>query len=131
MADDRRPSAETVLLVEDELDVRTLAREMLESLGYAVLEAATPADALEIFERHQERIDVLLTDVVMPQMSGPRLARQLVAARPGLPVLYISGYTDTPTLDAGTPEPGTPFLHKPFGFEALARTIRDVLDRPR
>jgi signal transduction histidine kinase/integral membrane sensor domain MASE1 len=118
--------SETVLLVEDEDEVRALAREVLEVNGYAVLEAANGGGALQISQRHPGPIHALLTDVVMPQISGKELAQRLSLLRPDLKVLYMSGYTGDGVL-----EPGRAFLQKPFTPEALASKLRDLLDTPR
>ncbi len=126
-----RGGSETILLVEDERDVRDLAREIIEMAGYTVLAANGPGAGLEICERHRGDIDLLLTDVVMPGMSGPELAHRLVAARPRLKVLYMSGYTDDAIVKHGVLDFGTRFLQKPFTAESLARAVRDVLDAPR
>jgi DNA-binding NtrC family response regulator len=117
---------ETVLLVEDEDAVRSLVREVLRGRGYQVLEAQKSAQALEICKTHPGPIDLLVTDVVLPQISGRALAQQLGPARPEMKVLYISGYTDDKMLQHGIP--GTAFLQKPFSSDVLARTVRDMLD---
>src|SRR3954467_2191890 len=117
---------ETVLLVEDEDAVRSLVREVLRARGYQVLEAQKSAQALEICKTHPGPIDLLVTDVVLPQISGRALAQQLGLARPQMKVLYISGYTDDKMLQHGIP--GTAFLQKPFSSDVLARTVRDMLD---
>jgi signal transduction histidine kinase len=122
---------ETVLLAEDELTLNGMARLILESKGYTVLSADDGAEALELGRRHQGSIDLLLTDVVMPQMSGRELAEQLAALRPGLKVLYMSGYTDEAVVRHGALETGAAFLQKPFAPAVLARKVREVLDRPR
>jgi hypothetical protein len=119
--------SETVLLVEDEPAVRQFARRALEASGYAVLVAPDGAEALSLAERHAGPIHVLLTDVVMPGMAGPELARRLAARRPSLRVLYCSGYTDDATVLEGVREAGTPFLQKPFAPEDLIRKLREVL----
>jgi CheY-like chemotaxis protein len=121
--------SETILLVEDEVEVRALARDILLSEGYSVLEAASSTNALEIAGRYPDTIHLLLTDVVMPQMSGPALAERLTAARPGLRVLYCSGYTDT-AVHRGLLEKSTAFLQKPFTLDDLASKVRAVLAAP-
>ena len=123
--------SETVLLVEDESDLRELAGEVLAARGYAVLQAGAPAEALQLAERHAGPIHLLVTDVVMPGMSGRELADRLLRAYPALRVLFMSGYTDTAIVHHAVLDPGTPFLHKPFTPDALARKVRDVLDQPR
>jgi CheY-like chemotaxis protein len=119
---------ETILLVEDEEAVRSLARGLLESRGYQVLEAKGANDALEVGERHKEQIHLLLTDVVMPQMSGKELAEHLAPFHPETKVLYMSGYTDHALVQHGLLVPSTIFLQKPFTADALARKLREVLD---
>jgi CheY-like chemotaxis protein len=120
---------ETVLLAEDEDELRSVAREILEMYGYTVLEAHHPDEALLIAERHSGPIPVLVTDVVMPKMSGRDLARRLAPLRPEMRVLYISGYTDEAIVRHGVLDPGTAFLEKPFNPDELARKVREVLDR--
>jgi signal transduction histidine kinase/ActR/RegA family two-component response regulator len=119
--------SETILLVEDEDGVRRLAREVLEMNGYTVLEAPDGAAALRIGTRYPGPIHLLLTDVVMPAMSGRELGEQLLLLRPELRVIYMSGYTDDAILDRGLPESSMPFLPKPFTPVDLARKVRDVL----
>ena len=119
---------ETILIVEDEDEVRALAGEILGTYGYEVLQARTPADALLIAERHTGPIHLLLTDVVMPGMSGRRLADQLAPLRPEMTVLFMSGYTDEAIVHHGTLDAGTPFIQKPFTPDVLAAGIRRVLD---
>jgi signal transduction histidine kinase/CheY-like chemotaxis protein len=116
----------TVLLVEDEDAVRDLAREILQERGYAVLEARNGREAIEVAARTPEPISLLLTDVVMPGMMGPELARRLTAGRPGLKVLYVSGHPDR-AVGSEARAPGL-FLHKPFSPEALAAKVREALD---
>jgi PAS domain S-box-containing protein len=118
---------ETVLLVEDEPDVRELAIEILEGYGYRVLPAAGPAEALDVAERHPGPIHLLLTDVVMPGMSGPELARRLEGERPGLRVLYMSGYTEHPTVQRQVLDLEGALLPKPFTSEELAGRVREAL----
>jgi PAS domain S-box-containing protein len=119
---------ETVLLVEDDEEVRRFAREVLERLGYTVLEATGANDAVGISERHLGVINVLLTDVVMPQMSGRELAEAIAPARPETRILFMSGYTDDAIVRHGVLEAGIKFLEKPFSPQALAVKVREVLD---
>ena len=121
---------ETILLVEDEEAVRALATKILQDLGYKVLESTIPEDALQIGERYKEPIDLLLTDVVLPRMSGRKVAEHLAFLRPGMKVLYMSGYTDT-IVHHGVLEAGIAFLQKPFTPSSLARKVREVLDARR
>jgi PAS domain S-box-containing protein len=123
-----RAGAQTVLVVEDADELRELARRLLRRQGYTVLLAANADEALQLFERNPS-IDVLLTDVVMPGASGPELTRRLVERRPGLKVIYMSGYTEEAIVQHGVLKPGIAFLHKPFTSEALGRKVREVLDR--
>jgi len=117
--------------VEDEDGVRDLARELLESCGYTILEAGLPTEAILLAERHAGLIHLLVTDVVMPRMSGSRLAATLALVRPEMKVLYISGYTDNAIIHHGVLEPGTPFVQKPFTAGTLARKVREILDAVR
>jgi PAS domain S-box-containing protein len=121
---------ETILVVEDQEPVRRLTRKILESQGYGVLAAAGGPEALEMAERHAGTIHILVTDVVMPGMSGREVGRRLSAARPEMRVLYLSGYTDSSIVSHGVLEPGLAFLQKPFTPETLARRVREVLDAP-
>jgi PAS domain S-box-containing protein len=127
-----RPAAgsETILLVEDEEDVRALAREVLERQGYTVLEAADGAQALQVHEREGARIDLILTDVVMPRMSGRELVDRVRAVRPAMPVLFMSGYTEDAILRHGVRDASILLLGKPFTPADLVRKIREVLDKP-
>jgi PAS domain S-box-containing protein len=120
--------SETVLLVEDEPEVRGLARDILRQQGYTVLEAADGDEALRLGRTHDGPIHLLVTDVVMPQMGGRALADRLRAGRPETKVLYVSGYTDDAILRQGVSETGTAFLAKPFTAAALAHKVRQVLD---
>jgi two-component system cell cycle sensor histidine kinase/response regulator CckA len=122
---------ETILLVEDEDAVRKVACGILRRNGYDVIETANAGEALLVVESHGGRIDLLLTDVVMPQMSGPELARRLGAVRPDLRVLCMSGYTDDSVVRHGLIDGGTPFLQKPLTPDGLARKVREVLDGER
>jgi two-component system cell cycle sensor histidine kinase/response regulator CckA len=123
-----RGGRETVLLVEDERDVRELAIEILEGYGYRVLPAGGPAEALALAERHPGPIHLLLTDVVMPGLSGPELARSLATSRPDLRVLYMSGYSEHPTVQRDVLDPEAALLPKPFSSEELAGRVREILD---
>jgi CheY-like chemotaxis protein len=123
--------SETVLLVEDEAAVRALARATLVRHGYHVLEAHDGSDALTLAERHRGPIDLLLTDVVMPGMSGRELVSRLTPLRPTMRVVYMSGYSDDAIAHHGVLDPGTAFFQKPFTPRALAQMVRDVLDLPR
>ncbi len=118
---------ETILLVEDEDGVRALIRQVLHKNGYTVLQAAHGGEALLLCERHKGDIDLLLTDVVLSQMTGRELAHRLAPLRPGMKVLYMSGYTDEAILHHGMLSPGSAFLQKPFTTEALTQKIREVL----
>ncbi len=119
---------ETILLVEDAAPVRNLAQRVLEGYGYTVLEAGTLAEAEAISRDRAAPIALLLTDVVLPGGTGRDLADQVCKARPGVRVLYMSGYTDDTIVNHGVLEEGVAYLQKPFTPEALARKVRDVLD---
>jgi len=120
----------TILLVEDQAAVRMLAEDVLAEAGHRVLTASNGRAALQLAERFKDKIDLLITDVVMPEMSGPELAAHLFRARPGLTILYISGYTDHALLHRGAIEEGTAFLQKPFLPETLVVKV-DSLMRSR
>jgi two-component system, cell cycle sensor histidine kinase and response regulator CckA len=120
---------ETVLVAEDEDMVRNLACEVLQIHGYRVLRAASGEDALEICRTSIHPIDLLITDVVMPSMSGRALAERLEAQCPGIKVLYMSGYTDDVVSDKGGLIGSSQFIQKPFSIEELARKVRSVIDR--
>jgi CheY-like chemotaxis protein len=121
---------ETILLVEDEPAVRELARTVLSEQGYTVIEAQNSEDAVRLAGRHRSEIHLLLTDVVMPGMSGRDLAKHLTALHPYLRVLYMSGYTHNVVGENGTLEEGLSFLQKPFSPKALTLRVRETLDRP-
>jgi PAS domain S-box-containing protein len=118
---------ETVLLVEDEESVRELVRVTLASRGYKVLEAEDGERGLRIAEAFKEHIDILITDVVMPGIGGRELAQKLLALRPGISVLYLSGYTEDAVVTPGAMGPSTAFLQKPFTLQNLAKKVREVL----
>jgi two-component system cell cycle sensor histidine kinase/response regulator CckA len=109
--------------------VRALARPILQKQGYKVLEARHGGEALLVCEQFPEPIDLLVTDVVMPNVSGRQLAERLLIARPDMKVLYLSGYTDDAIVRHGVLEAGLAFLHKPFTPVSLAQKVREVLDR--
>jgi two-component system, cell cycle sensor histidine kinase and response regulator CckA len=125
-----RPSAgdETILLVEDETVVRHLVAEILENSGYTVMQAGDGPSALELLRRHSGTLDLLVTDVVMPGMSGPEVAQAVTSMRPGTHVLYTSGYTDSQIGHHGVLEAGIAFLQKPFSADDLTRKVRSLLD---
>jgi CheY-like chemotaxis protein len=118
---------ETILVVEDDVGVRHLAVRVLVSYGYHVLEAANGPEALQVSERFEKPIDLLLTDVVMPKMNGRELVDRLRGQRPGMPVLYMSGYADNAISQIGALPPGMAFLPKPFSVEELIRKVRVLM----
>jgi two-component system, cell cycle sensor histidine kinase and response regulator CckA len=120
---------ETILLVEDEDDVRALARELLERQGYRVLEASDGRQALDRYETEGDQIDLILSDVVMPRMSGRELVDRVRALRPDMRVLYMSGYTEDAILRHGVHDASTVLLGKPFAPADLLAKVREVLDR--
>jgi two-component system cell cycle sensor histidine kinase/response regulator CckA len=124
----RHQGSETVLLVEDEESVRELVREALEGRGYNVCSARNGNEALAIAARQELKIDLMITDVVMPGMGGRELVNRMAAVRPGIRVLYLSGYTEDAIVHHGVLEPGTAFLQKPFTLDALALKVREVLE---
>jgi DNA-binding NtrC family response regulator len=99
--------------------------------GYKVITASNPTEAAQVCERYEGPIHLLLTDVVMPTMSGPQLAEHVAFLRPGLKVLYISGYTDNAIVPHGILEEGVQFLQKPFTRDSLTRKVREVLEAPQ
>src|SRR5712691_529150 len=120
---------ETVLVVEDEAPVRSVARQVLERHGYTVLEAPSAEAALDIVARYSGAIHLLLTDVVMPGLNGRELATRLATLRPDAKVIFMSGYTDDAVTRHGVLEPGSAYVQKPFTPDAIARKVREVLDR--
>jgi CheY-like chemotaxis protein len=129
-ADQRMPEVgtETLLLVEDEAAVRSSVRRLLEWHGYTVLEARNGADALRVYEANESGIDLVLTDIIMPEMGGHELIERLRARRPNLRVLFMSGYAERVFTRNGSMPPGTGFVEKPFTVETLMRRLREVLD---
>jgi CheY-like chemotaxis protein len=119
---------ETVLLVEDDDAVRSLAKAVLQTHGYQVLDAADAAAALKLCESHQGRIHLVLTDLIMPRMSGPQLAQQLEDLRPSVRVLFTSGYTMDTAGQHGMTLPSAHFIQKPYTTEGLIRKIREMLE---
>jgi two-component system cell cycle sensor histidine kinase/response regulator CckA len=120
--------SETVLVVEDDRTVRSLAGEMLRLNGYTVLQAQDGREALDLVRRHGRPIHLLLTDVVMPEMSGRELARSVAGLEPGIGVLYMSGYTDGVIAHHGVLDAGVAYIQKPFTADSLARKVREALD---
>jgi CheY-like chemotaxis protein len=124
----RQGGSQTVLVVEDAEGLRELVKRLLERQGYTVLIASNADEALRLFAENAS-IQVILTDVVMPGASGPELTKELIEQRPGLKVIYMSGYTEDVIVHHGVLKPGVAFLHKPFTAETLGRKIREELDR--
>jgi len=122
--------SETILLVEDEESVRTVVSKILQNKGYTVLEAHHGNEALQVCERHRGPIHLVVTDVVMPQMSGRELAKRLKRLYPEIRVLFMSGYPDRAIVHHGVLEAGTAFLQKPFALNALEYKVRELLDTP-
>ncbi len=121
------PDAGTILLVEDEPQVRAIARQMLEDSGYHVLEAGDVEEALRIGASHPGRLDLLLADVVMPGMSGPQIAARLAPVRPEMRILYMSGYMNDTSVHRSVVSAGQALLAKPFTAFGLAHEVRKAL----
>jgi CheY-like chemotaxis protein len=126
-AQDSPSGCETLLLVEDEAAVRESTREFLTQRGYTVLEASNGEDALRVSREYCGPIELMISDVVMPKISGPNLAERLSAERPHMKVLFVSGYAENTVLRHGKIDVTARLLQKPFGLNALARKIREVL----
>jgi hypothetical protein len=123
-----RGGSETILVVEDEDVVRSLACRGLREQGYTVLEARHGREALDLVAAASGAIDLVISDVVMPEASGRELGARLASLQPELPILYMSGYTGDDVIQRGLLEPGMPFQQKPFTPEGLARKVREMLD---
>jgi two-component system cell cycle sensor histidine kinase/response regulator CckA len=121
---------ETILLVEDDEMVRKMTKTILQQSGYTVLEAANGEAALAVAEQHRGRIHLLITDIIMPHLSGREAADRLLALQPGMRVLFMSGYNEDTILHQGVEAATADFLHKPFGVDDLKNKVREVLDRP-
>ncbi|PYS96265.1 MAG: hybrid sensor histidine kinase/response regulator [Acidobacteria bacterium] len=128
--EDAARGTETILLAEDDEMVRRLAREVLEMYGYRVLEAPNGGAALLLCERHAGAIDLLVTDAIMPEMSGRELSERLSHLRPDMKVLFMSGYADTAAVQQGVLDEWANFIQKPFTPDALTRKVREILDAP-
>ena len=121
--------SQTILIVEDDAALLQVTHRSLEEVGYAILAARSPAEAIHISENHPGPIHLMVTDVIMPGMSGDKLANYLSVLRPEMKVLYVSGYTDHTIVHHGVLEPGLAFLQKPFSPKTLARKVGEVLTR--
>lgn len=119
---------EMILLVEDEPDILNIAREMLESFGYSVLAARTPGEAVKLAEEHTGEINLLITDVIMPEMNGRELAKRLLSFYPDMICMFMSGYTDDVIAHRGVLEEGVNFIQKPFSLQSLSAKVREALD---
>jgi CheY-like chemotaxis protein len=122
--------SETILLAEDDESLRALGARVLTALGYKVLVARTGNEALKIVAEYKGHIDLVATDVVMPEMNGSQLVEEVLQARPGIRVLFMSGYTDDEVMRRGVIDGQTAFLQKPFTPDLLAHKVREVLDVP-
>jgi two-component system cell cycle sensor histidine kinase/response regulator CckA len=119
---------ETILLVEDEEPLRKVVIELLTQIGYNVLSASNGKEAMDVAQTYPHRIHLLVTDVLMPEIAGPELAKSLCVARPDLRVIYISGYTHDSLAPEGVLDPGTVLVNKPFSVRVLSAKMREVLD---
>ena len=123
-----KPPRETILLVDDHPSIRKLLGSILKSEGYAVLEAKDGPQALELCQHHGDKIHLLLTDIVMPQMNGHMLAEQVVILRPGIQILYMSSYVEPPAFKRLHPQGDDHFLKKPCDIREVSRKVRALLD---
>ena len=123
------PRRETILLVDDHPSIRKLLGSILKSEGYEVIEAGDGRQALEVCQHHGDKIHLLLTDIVMPQMNGHMLAEQIVILRPGIQILYMSGYVEPPAFKRLQPQGDDHFLRKPCDIREVSRKVRALLDR--
>ena len=119
---------ETILLVEDEPTILRMTRMMLERKGYSVLPAATPGEAIDLAKTHADKIHLLMSDVVMPEMNGRDLAGQITALYPDIRLLFMSGYTADVIAHHGVLDDGVAFIQKPFSMADMTAKVRDVLD---
>ena len=124
---DYHRGTETILLVDDEESLRTVVVDLLSQLGYRMLSAASGQAALQAAQEYSGKIDLLVTDVVMNNLSGPELAEQLMKVRPGIKVIFISGYADGSLAPHGVLKPGTVLVQKPFTIKILSAKVREVL----
>jgi CheY-like chemotaxis protein len=127
---DAAKPGETILLVEDEPAVRSLARRVLEARGYEVLEAGTGQEAINAASNRNGPIHLMVSDVVVPDMNGRKIADQILPIRPDIKLLFMSGYTDEDVKGHGVLTQEAAFLEKPFTPDSLARKVREVLDTP-
>ena len=122
------PQPETVLVVEDETGIRILVRKILERQGYRVLDAPQADAAIRLCQEFAGQIQLVITDVIMPEMGGREMVQKLLQIRPGIKVLYVSGYTDDEEVQAANLARGSAFLQKPFTLGALLDKVREVLE---
>jgi CheY-like chemotaxis protein len=130
LPDGMTPGNETILLAEDEEALRSVMRITLTRAGYTVLDARDGQHALALMNEHSGEVALVLTDVVMPGLSGPDLVREIVGIHPGVKVLFMSGYADDAIVHQGVLDEGIEFINKPFTFIQLNRKVREVLDKP-
>jgi DNA-binding NtrC family response regulator len=123
--------AATILLVEDDLEVRTLMHDILVGVGYNVLVSGNAAEAILAAKNHPGLIDLLVSDIVMPGLAGPELAQRLTEIRPNMKVLYVSGYADHETAARALGDPEVEYLQKPFGPAELAAKVAEITSRPK
>jgi two-component system cell cycle sensor histidine kinase/response regulator CckA len=125
------PSGGTILLVEDDENVRRMAAQMLKILGYTVFAPLSPQDAIAICKEADQPIDCVVTDVIMPGMSGRELVEAIRILRPGIKVLFMSGYTSDVIAHHGVLDEGVPFIQKPFDMSAIHKKIQEIIAAPR